>query len=243
MVINALVGCTGNAPRSRPSITVAAAANLTEAFGEIGTAFEADSGIHVVHSFASTGALARQIENGAPFDVFAAADVRHLQELERKRLLTANTVVVYARGRLAVWAAPASGIQLKSLTDLTQPGVRYIAIAKPELAPYGSAAIEALKNAGLWDQVERKVVYAENISMAKQYAATRNADASFTAYSLVLKSGGSVLLVDEKLHAPIEQALAVLMGSHHQDQALEYRKFVLGAKGRSILQRHGYQVP
>ncbi len=239
----AFSACAPKTPPSKSQITIAAAANLTEAFGEIGTAFEADSGIHVVHSFASTGDLTRQIENAAPFDVFAAADVSHVQELERKDLLTVNTRVVYARGRLAVWAAPGSALQLNTLTDLTQPAVRFIAIAKPELAPYGSAAVEVLQNAGIWEQVKPKVVYAENISMAKQYAATRNADASFTAYSLVMRSGGSVLLVDEKLHAPIDQALAVVKRSPHQDEAQQYRKFVLGDKGRTILERYGYQVP
>ncbi len=238
-----LSACSPKTPPSQPQITIAAAANLTEVFGQIGTAFEADTGIHVVYSFASTGDLTRQIENAAPFDVFAAADVKHVTELERKGLLTVDTFVVYARGRLAVWAAPGSTLQLKSLTDLTQPAVRFIAIAKPELAPYGSAAIEALKNSGIWAKVEPKVVYAENISMAKQYAATRNADASFTAYSLVMKSSGSLLLVDEKLHAPLDQALAVLKRSPNQDQALQYRKFVLGDKGRTILERYGYQVP
>lgn len=238
-----LCGCGHSGTPRKPEITVAAAANLTDSFGEIATRFEAATGAHVIHSFAATGDLTRQIENAAPFDVFAAADVGHVDELVARGRITEGTRAVYARGQLALWTPPGGTAQVNSLADLDKPAVRFIAIAKPEVAPYGAAAVESLRNSHVWESVQPKVVYAESISMSKQYAATHNADASFTAYSLVLNSGGHVLLVDEKLHKPIQQAMAVVKRSPRQDLARRYEQFVLGTEGRAILERYGYGLP
>src|SRR6202044_1852720 len=101
-------------------------------------------------------------------------------------------------------------VKIDSFKDLAQPGVKVVAIAKPELAPYGQAAVEALRGAGLWDRVESKVVYADNINMAKQYGASGNADAVLTAYSLVLKDAGKVIPIESRLHRPIDQALGII---------------------------------
>lgn len=236
-----LCGC-GRTSTHRPEITVAAAANLTDVFGEIAREFEARSGVHVVYSFASTGDLTRQIENAAPFDVFAAADVRHVDELAARGLIAPGSRAIYGRGRLALWTPPGGQVPVKRLEDLAEPSVRFIAIAKPETAPYGAAAVEALKKSGLWSAVEKKIVYAESISMAKQYASTHNADAALTAYSLVLHDAGHAVPVDEWLHAPIEQAICVLKTSTKQELALRYEKFVLGEEGRKILSRFGYLI-
>ena len=233
--------CVGCAPRpGAPGITVAAAANLTDAFQAIAGRFETSAGVHVVLSFAATGDLTRQIENAAPFDVFAAADTSHIDQLDREGLLTPGTKSIYARGRLALWTPPGGSVHIRSLQDLAGPQVRFVAIAKPEIAPYGAAAVESLRKLDLWDRVGPKVVYAENISMAKQYASTYNADASFTAYSLVIHAGGNTLLVDESLHAPIDQGMAVIRASPKQAMALKFLHFVLGAEGRKILERYGY---
>ena len=184
-------------------VAVAAAANLSEVFQQqIGPQFEAATGIHPVFSFGSTAQLATQIKNGAPFDVFAAADVEHVPEPRS----------VYATGILAVWFPGGKG----SLEDLVQPSVKVIALAKPELAPYGLAARETLQKLGIWSKIEAKVVYADNISMAKQYGTSGNADAVFTAYSLVMKDKGKVIQVDERLHAPIDQAIGIVAASKNQ---------------------------
>jgi molybdate transport system substrate-binding protein len=239
-----LCGCNRlEIPAAKPEITVAAAANLMDVFGEIGRTFEGDSGIRVVYSYGATSSLALQIENGGPFDVFAAADTVHIQRLTDKGLLIPATKAVYARGQLSLWVPPNGKAHLRSLADLTNPAVRYIAIAKPEAAPYGKAAVESLQALKLWPRIQTKVVYAENIQIAKQYAESGNADAAFTAYSLVLRSGGNSILVDEKLHAPIDQALAVVQHSGKQDAAQKFARFVLGPKGREILARYGYLLP
>lgn len=228
--IVALAGC--GAP---PRLTVAAASNLTEVFDEIGRAFTQETGIEVVFTYGSTAALAQQVEAGAPVDVFAAADTDHVAHLVLSRKLVHHAV--YGRGQLALWS-PHAGI--KALKDLWRPEVKFVAIAQPELAPYGEAAVQTLRSSGLWDTVQPKLVYAGSVSQAKQLAATGNADATLTAYSLVFRQPGSILLIDPALHAPIDQALGVVAASTRPDEARKFTAFVLGPKGRAILIQNGY---
>jgi len=110
------------------------------------------------------------------------------------------------------------------------------------LAPYGLATVETLKSLGLWDKLQPKIVYAENISMAKQYGTSKNADAVFTAYSLVLKEAGQVIQVDEKLHQPIVQELGIVAATHHPESARAFVQFLLKGEGRDMLRQYGYRV-
>jgi molybdate transport system substrate-binding protein len=224
-------------------LAVAAAANLTAAMQAAGPKFEAQTGIHPVFSFASTAQLTQQIENAAPFDVFLAADASHAGELDRQHLLVPGTRAVYAIGVLALWMPPGSPAAVTRIEDLVSPLVRTIAIAKPELAPYGEAAVESLKSAGAWTQVQGKVVYAENIAMARQYGSSGNADAVFTAYSLVLHDSGKIIMVDEKLYRPIAQELGILASSKHKEEARKFTAFLLTGSGRDILRDFGYRFP
>jgi molybdate transport system substrate-binding protein len=244
LLLAALVLATGS-PGQTPKreVTVAAAANLSEVFQVVGTQFESATGIHPVFSFASTAQLALQIENGAPYDVYAAADVEHVDQLEKKGLLLPRSRAVYATGILALWIPPGSTAKIDGPDGLVQPAVKVIALAKPELAPYGLAARETLQNLGIWDRVQTKVVYADNINMAKQYGTSGNADAVFTAYSLVLKEAGKVIKVDEKLHNPIDQALGIVAASKHPDTAQQFVDFLLKGRGRDILGNSGYRLP
>jgi molybdate transport system substrate-binding protein len=243
--VSLLALAAGCGPReaAKPGVTVAAAANLTDVFGRLGPRFEAATGITPVFSFASTAQLARQIENSAPFDVFAAADSQHVEQLEREGLLLAGSRAVYARGVLALWIPPGSPAGAARLKDLVSAQVRVIAIAKPELAPYGQAAVDSLTRLGLWEQVRPKVVFAENINMAKQYGAARNVDAVFTAYSLVLHEAGTVLRVEETLHRPIDQELGVVAKSEHPDAARKFAAFLLAPEGLEVLSGFGYLPP
>ncbi|MDQ2898526.1 MAG: molybdate ABC transporter substrate-binding protein, partial [Acidobacteriota bacterium] len=173
-------------PIAKRELHVAAASNLAKVFGRISEAFEKRTGIHVVRSYGSTAQLAQQIENGAPYDLFLAADTEHVDLLVKKGL--AGSWMAYARGSLALWIPKRPDI--RSLGDLANPSVRGVIIAKPELAPYGQAAVESLKSLKLWGLIEPKVIYAQNISAAKQYADTGNGDAAFTALALVIESPG-----------------------------------------------------
>ena len=225
---------------TRPQLTVAAASNLTEVAKVLGTRFETETGIHAVFSFASTAQLTQQIENGAPFDAFLAADAEHVLELDRKGLLVAGSRVAYADGVLALWA-PSSAIPIDRIEDLASPKVRVIAVATPALAPYGAAAMETLRASGILDKVNAKIVYSDNINMAKQYGASGNADAVFTAYSLVLKEPGRVIRIDEKLHRPITQELGLIGASTHKAEAAKFADFILHGNGRAILSDFGYR--
>ena len=229
----------GAQPRSE--IVVAAASNLTEAFGQIGIRFEMETGIHVTLSFGSTAQIAQQAENGAPFDVFAAADTEHIDSLGQKGLLLPGSRALYAQGVLALWIPPTSTAQVHRLQDLTSDQIKIIALAKPELAPYGAAALAALKKAGMWERVQPKVVYAENINMARQYGVSGNADAVLTAYALVRKEKGTVLEIDRQLYPPIDQALGILASSHKQIEARRFVEFILRGNGKTILGEFGYR--
>jgi len=225
------------------TLTVAAAANLTDVLGEIGRAFEARTGIKVIFSYGSTAQLATQIENGAPFDLFAAADAEHVDALVAARKLTSDSRAVYALGQLALWIPEGAQIGVRELKDLAGKQIRFVAIAQPELAPYGQAAVDVLKGAGLWDSVQPKLVYGTSISMAKQYAASGSANAAFTAYSLVLHENGTILKIDSHLYKPIQQALGIVANSPHIEAARQFRSFLLGDEGRMILASSGYLLP
>jgi molybdate transport system substrate-binding protein len=238
----AAVGCGGraNAP-ARPELNVATAANLTRVFGELGEIFERENGIHVTFSFGATAQLAQQIEHGAPFDVFAAADTEHIDELARKDLILPSTRALYARGKLVLWV-PDARVPVEHLEDLAGAGVMHVAIANPQLAPYGRAAVDTLHALHLWEKVQPKIVYGQNISTTTQYAATGNADAAFTALALVHDNArGRKIEVPENLHAPLDQAIAVLRSTPKPSQARKFVEFVSGAKGREILKQYGYQ--
>jgi molybdate transport system substrate-binding protein len=241
----ALLTACGEQRHLQPAskLTVAAAANLTDVFSEIGGRFKAKTGLDVIFSYGPTAALAQQIENGAPFDLFAAADTEHIDALVSRGKLTGESRAVYALGQLALWIPDGERNGVRELRDLPKQQVRFIAIAQPALAPYGQATIEVLKNAGLWDATQPKLVYANSISMAKQMAATGNAEVAFTAYSLVLGEKGIVVKVDPSLYRPIQQALAIVSSSERVDEAKQFRSFLLGPEGRAILAERGYLLP
>jgi molybdate transport system substrate-binding protein len=236
---------TSCAPRgeSESKLTIAAAANLTNVLGEVGRAFTAQSGVGVVFSYGSTAQLSQQIENGAPFDVFAAADTEHVDALVASHKIIANTRSVYALGQLALWLPGGERSGVRDLKDLTARDIRFISVAQPDLAPYGKATVEALHNMGLWERLQPKIVYGNSINAAREMAATGNADAAFTSYSLILHEPGAIVKVDSRLYRPIEQALGVVASSKQLGQAMRFRTFVLSKEGQAILTTGGYLAP
>ncbi|HJT65624.1 MAG TPA: molybdate ABC transporter substrate-binding protein [Pyrinomonadaceae bacterium] len=226
-----------------PEITVAAASDLTNAFEELGREFEAANKIKVVFVFGSTGLLTRQIENGAPMDLFAAASVSYIDQLAQKGLIVPGTKQVYARGRITLWTTADSPLQIETVADLTRPEVKRIAIANPDHAPYGLAAQQALQSAGVWETVKPKLVYGDNIRQTLQYAETGNVDVAIVALSLSQESKGRWTLIPEQLHQPIDQALAVIKTTHNEAAARAFASFVNGPKGREILRKYGFAFP
>lgn len=224
-------------------LVVAAAANLTDAFAEIGPRFTNETGIRVVFSFGATADLARQIENGAPFDVFAAADTAHMDGLERLGLITPGSRALYARGRLAMWLPPGSTLTAAQIGDITDKKFERIAIAKPDVAPYGQATVESLRALGIWSEVEPKVIYGQSVSQAKQYAATGNAEAAFIPLALVKPGEGTYIEVTEESHNPINQELGIVKDSSKQAAARQFVDFLLSDRGQEILIKKGYGKP
>lgn len=225
------------------SLTVAAASNLTDAFADIGPRFTSKTGIRVVFSFGATADLTKQIENGAPFDVFASADSEHVEQLEGKGLLAPGTRALYARGRLVMWLPPESNLKAERIQDITAKPFERIAIAKPDVAPYGRATVESLRALGIWNEIEARVIYGQNVSQTKQYAATGNAEVAFIPLALVKPGEGSYIEVSEDSHRPIDQALGIIKDSSKQAAARQFVDFLLSPEGQELLIKKGYSKP
>jgi molybdate transport system substrate-binding protein len=234
-------GCSGT-DSSRP-LTVSAAACLTPAFQELGRLFERDTGLAVGCGFGATGRLARQIEQGAPVDVFAAADPSYLVELERQGLILRGTRTSFARGRLVLWSPPDSPLQFEALADLLAPAVERLAIANPDHAPYGVAAREALRRAGLWEQLHPRLIMGRNVRQALHYAETGNVDAALVALSLVQRNRGRWTAVDPGLYAPIDQAVAVIRGTSRPAAAQRFAAFLRAPAAQAVLHEYGFLPP
>ena len=232
-------GCQG----TKNGITVSAASDLTNAFQEVGREFERKNGTRVTFVFGSTGQLAQQIEQGAPTDVFAAANVAFIDELERAGFIVAGTKQTYGIGRIALWTRRDANPGIEKLEDLARDGVRRIAIANPDHAPYGIAARESLQATGLWDKVKPRIIFAENISQTLQYAESGNVDVAIVALSLCIGSQGTWTLIPDNLHKPIVQSMAVIKGTKNEEAARSFVKFVNDVDGRLIMQRFGFSLP
>ena len=234
--------CHSTSLPKKPQLVVAAAANLTEAFNELEPLFEQSSGADVVFSYGATGDLARQIENGAPFDVFAAADIAHVERLEKQGLFVDGTKAIYARGKLVAWV-PSGKNKLTRVEDVAGDEFERIAIAKPDVAPYGQAAIESLKALGLWERIQSRVVYGQSVSQTKQFAATGNAEVAFIPLALVKAGEGSFVEISESLHTPLNQAAAVLKSSANERLARRFLELLLAPEGQKVMQGKGYSLP
>ncbi len=244
-LLGVLVACQ-NAPggsQQPVTLTISAAADLAPAFEEIGKEFTKQTAINVIFNFGSTGQLAQQIEQGAPVGLFAAANVAFVDQLEQQGLILPDTKAVYARGRITLWTRADNQLHVERIEDLAQPQVQRIAIANPDHAPYGIAARQALQSAGVWEAVQPKLVLAENIRQTLQYAETGDVDAAIVALSLSNLSAGRWALIPQELHQPIDQALAVIASTQHEQEARQFAAFVTGAEGRSILQKYGFTLP
>jgi molybdate transport system substrate-binding protein len=228
---------------------VAVAANLNFAMPEIAAEFKRRTGGEAKLAFGASGNFSRQIRAGAPFELFLSADeanVRLLVDAGR----TEGEGVVYAVGRLVLFAPTVSAVQvdpeLAGLAAAIASGAaRKVAIANPELAPYGRAAREALQKKGLWDALAGRIVLGENVNQTAQFALTGGVEAAFIPYSIVIapnfKDRGRWVPVPETLHEPIRQQMVLVKGAGGTARRLY--DFVRSPEGRAILERYGFSVP
>ena len=227
--------------------TIAVAANMKDAFAEIAAEFKSTGKPEMRVVYGSSGNFAAQIMNGAPFSLFIAADEQFPLELF-KNGKTVDDGSIYAIGKLVIITKTSSGIYLSdSKSDIAKAisKANKVAIAKPEIAPYGRAAVQYLKAEGLWDLAKDKLVYADNIGSATTYVASGAADLGFTAFSLAkspeLLRQTSYVAVDTKMYEPIKQRMVLIKGAPQEAQDL-YR-FMQGPRAKAILQKYGYSTP
>lgn len=224
-------------------LTVAAAADLQFAFTDLAAAYEQQTGRKVTLTFGSTGQLAQQIENGAPFDLLAAANIQYVQDLADKKLVLPDSIALYAQGRIVVAVNRQSGVTATTLDDLLSAEIKHVAIANPAHAPYGVAAQQALQSAGVWAKLQDKLVFGENVRQTLQYIQTGDAEAGIVALSVANVPEITWTLIDGALHQPLDQALGVVTSSPHPALARDFVAFINGQFGRSVMRRYGFILP
>jgi molybdate transport system substrate-binding protein len=229
-------------------VRVAAAADLKLAMRDLSEKFEKQTGTKVNVTYGSSGNFFSQMQNGAPFDLFFSADIEYPKKLEAAGLAEPGTLYEYAIGRIVIWTPADAKVDVadhgwKTLLDAR---VEKIAIANPEHAPYGRAAVAALQKAEIYETVKPKLVYGENISQAAQFVQSGNAQAGIVAMSLAVSPAmrdGKRWEIPAAMHPAIEQAAIVLKDAQNKQAAAAFLEFVKSAAGRATLAEYGFALP
>lgn len=239
----ASVACRANRAQAEEAL-VAVAANFAEAVETLKPIFESQTGHTIVETTGSTGKLYAQIAAGAPFHVLLSADAKTPAQLEEEKLAVAGTAFTYAIGRLTLWSADANRIGEDGKAALTDPGLRFVAIANPDLAPYGVAAREAMQSMGVWDDLQPKIVMGQNIGQTHSMVATGAAELGFVALSAVQSprapAEGSRWDVPQDLFAPIRQDAILLNPGEDNAAADAFLEFLKSDEARAVIESYGY---
>lgn len=250
LLVAAAYACGNRGAREagRPRVRIAAASDLSTALGELVPRFTGSRAVDVTVSYGSSGNLYAQLLNGAPFDLFLSADVAYPKALEDRGLTLPDSKFIYATGRIVIWVPAASILDVgrDGLSALTSAEVTRIAIANPEHAPYGRAAVAAMQRAGVYERIRPKLVFGENVAQALQFVQSGAADAGVVALSLALapnsKSRGRWAEIPLDQYPRIEQAGVILKAAADADAARAFRAFLTSADGRGILKQFGFSV-
>jgi molybdate transport system substrate-binding protein len=235
-------GC-GKGSSEGAHIRVAAASDLQTVLPRLIERFERKTAVKVTPSFGASGQLAEQIKGGAPFDIFMSANQAFVRDLADQGLIKPESVRPYARGSLVLAVYHQVGDDITRLEDLAKPAVKKIALANPDTAPYGKAGKQALEHAGLWKQLEPKIVLAESVRQALLYVEDGNAEAGLVGRSIARAQGVRVVEINADLYDPIIQALGALSNSSRSAEAESFAEFVLGEEGQRILGEFGLSPP
>ena len=228
---------------SEIELHVAAASDLTHAFNEITAAFEKTTHQKVLITYAASGLLEKQIENGAPLDLFASANETYLTRLQNLNLLMEPGPQKYAVGHIGIFVSRDQRRAPRRLEDLLDERFTHVAIANPKVAPYGLAAQQALEKQGIWSRIQPKLVYGENVQQALRFVESGNADAAIVSASQGQIGSGRFIKIEDTMHQPIIQALGIMKSSSNPAGARRFVDFVLGKEGRQILKKNGYSEP
>jgi len=224
------------------TLRIAAASSFRFALNPIIKEFERKTGNKVLVSYGASGHFYIQIKNGAPYDIFISANEIYPKKLIESGKAVKASYTVFARGKLVLFTT--KDIELKDYKVLLFPEVETIAIANPKHAPYGRAAVEFLKNAGLYEKVLKKLVYGSNVSQAFQYVVSGGADVGLVALSLVIPYGkGKYLLIDQKLYSPVNNVAVITEYGKSKKASWEFLKFLTSPFARKVLKEYGYEVP
>lgn len=229
-------------------IAIAAASDLNFAIKDIIAEYEKSTGNHVKLSLGSSGNFYAQIQNGAPFDLYFSADIGYPKKLEEAGLTVPGSLYRYAVGRIVVWTALESHINVaKGIDSLKDPNIKKVAIANPKHAPYGRAAVAAMEHFKVYDQVKDRLVFGENISQAAQFIESGACEIGIIALSLAvaptMKSKGTYWEIPSDAHPPLEQGAAILKSSKQQETAKHFLAFMRGTQGQEIMKRYGFTLP
>jgi len=241
-----LSGLSAPQARSAEEALLAVASNFIEPARVLAAAFSRESGLKVRFSSASTGTLYNQITHGAPFDAFLAAGEREPAQLAAAGLAVPESRFTYAIGSLVVWSSDPSRVRGDCKASVRDGDYRHVAIANPDVAPYGAAAVAALQAWGVWDDIAPKLLRAENVGQAFQFAATGNAELGFVARSQVMglskDKAGSYCGVDPALYPPLHQQAVLLRHGENNAAARQFLKFLQGPDALAIIRDAGYQA-
>lgn len=237
-----VAGCGTSKTLEESTVRVAAASDLQSILPELVDAYRTETGAEVVMTFGASGQLAEQIKAGAPFDLFLAANTKYVGDLAGIGLVLPDSVASYAVGAL-VLAVHENAPDLKALKELTRDDVKKVAIANPDFAPYGAAAKQALRNAGLWDVLQPKIVLAETVRQTLQYVQSGNAEAGLVSKATARVPGLKLIEIDPELYDPIVQNLGIVQGTENLENAERFRTFLLGEKARGVFASHGFGPP
>jgi molybdate transport system substrate-binding protein len=239
-------GAPGPSRGADNELSIAAAADLSSVLQEISVQFEKSTHIEIKLSFGASGALTQQIENGAPFDLFFSADVDYPRRLIAENDADASSLYQYAVGKLVLWVPEDSPLEPehKGMRVLLDPAVKKIAIANPDHAPYGRAAIAALKHAGLYELVKDRLVLGENVSQAAQFVESGNAQAGLVALahavSPAMKGKGRYWEIPAGDYPQLAQGVVILSHSQHKNEAERFLEYIKARDARDRFQKYGF---
>lgn len=248
MAFLAVLAATGGCARQHAAtpnepLRVAAASDLQAALPKLVERYRALGGGEVSLSFGASGQLAEQVRQGAPFDVFLAANRSFVDDLAKRGDVRPDSVRAYARGTLVLAVPGRLAGTIQKLDDLNKSEVKAIALANPRFAPYGVAGKQALERSGTWARVEGKIVQAESVRQALQYVQSGNAEAALVGRAIVEVPGVRAVAIDGALYDPIVQALGVVARTGRPREAEAFASFVLGDEGRTVLASFGFAAP
>jgi len=244
LALGARTVCAGNR-----ELSVAAAADLSSALTQIAADYESRTGVAVKLSFGASGALTQEIENGAPFDLFLSADMDYPQRLIAESKAERASLYRYAIGQLVLWTPSGQRLDLdrRGMNALLDSSVKKIAIANPQHAPYGRAAVAALKHYGLYEKVSDRLVLGESVAQAAEFVESGNAQIGFLALAFALapamQGKGRYWKIPVEAYPALDQGAVVISGASHKQDAVAFLEYLKRAEAERVFQRYGFDTP